>query len=155
MLISSYRGGRRLLSIVLVSVGACAGSDASAPPNSVGPESLTVFLRSGPDTIAATGLLEVGAAAYNRSAHVVFARYEAPKCGLIIEVTGPGISLTAPPVCRPNLVNGTTSLIGIGDSVMLGGAIGPPVPAGPYRVRAWFEAANGRSEFTERTVIAK
>ena len=133
---------------------ACRSSDAGAPPNSVGPESLTVVIRPGPDAILASNALAFDAVARNNSTRPVFAQYEAPKCGLIILVTGP-FSFSAPPVCRPNLANGTSDLIQSGDSVTMGGFFGPPVPVGTYRVQAFFDAVNGRSPVAERVIIVR
>jgi hypothetical protein len=144
----------RGLAGVLLGLLACRSSDTGAPPNSVGPESLTVVIRPGPDAIPASSALAFDAVARNTSTHPVFAQYEWPKCGLIIQVTGP-LSFSAPPVCRPNLVNGTSDVIQMGDSVMIGGALGPPVAVGTYRVQAFFDAVNGRSPVAERVIIVK
>jgi hypothetical protein len=142
--------------LALISGGmlACRSSDAGAPPNSVAPDSLTVVIRPSADTIPASSAFSVNAVARNNSGHPVFVRYEAPKCGLIILVTGP-ISFSMPPVCRPNLANGTTSVIQAGDSVTMGGSIGPPVTVGTYHVQAFFDAENGRSPTVERTIVVK
>jgi hypothetical protein len=140
--------------VVLVLALACRGSEAAAPPNSVGPESLTIVLRPSPDTIVTSAAFVFDAVARNASGHLVFARYEAPKCGLIVHVTGP-ISFSAPPVCRPNLVDGTSDVLQIGDSLTMGGSVGPPIPAGSYRVQAFFDAVNGRSPIVERIIIVR
>src|SRR6185503_878279 len=153
MLSSTLRRTVRLAAMV-ASLLACHGSDTAAPPNSVGPESLTVVLRPSPDTIAASGAFVFDAVARNASGHQIFARYEAPKCGLIVHVTGP-ISFAAPPVCRPNLVNGTSDVLQIGDSVTMGGSVGPPIPTGSYRIQAFFDAVNGRSPIVERTIVVR
>ena len=151
---STLRGNAGFLALIVASLLACRASEAVAPPNSVGPESLTVLLRSSPDTIVTSAAVVFDAVARNASGHLVFARYEAPKCGLVVHVTGP-ISFSAPPVCRPNLVNGSSDVLQIGDSLTMGGSIGPPIPAGSYRVQAFFDAVNGRSPIVERIIIVR
>ena|SRR5215467_8525822 len=151
-----FAARRTLLRVAGVVAGllACRSSDTGAPPNSVGPESLTIAIRPGPDAILASSALTFAAVARNTSTHPVFAQYEAPKCGLIIQVTGP-FSFSAPPVCRPNLANGKSDVLQIGDSVTMGGTVGPPVPVGTYRLQAFFDAANGRSPVAERVVTVR
>lgn len=138
--------------IALVRFTSACG-DPSAPRNTLGPESLTVTLRTVPETITVSSEFSLAGAARNDASRDVFVRYSPGQCGVVLQIINPGMTISAPnPPCRGQ---GTVT-IPSGDSLLNAvGSIAPPRVPGAYRVSGQFIADNGRSLFVERTIVVR
>jgi hypothetical protein len=144
----------------LAVVAACGGAPAapgSTPDDAhrepFGPESLTVSLRLTDDAARSGSQFSFVAVARNRTTRAVVAQLACPDGGgLVVRVVDAQARTlwTAPIVCRPQFVDGVVQTILPGDSVAMvaGGSVGA-LGSPTLRLRAVFEAANGRSPAAE------